>query len=239
MKCLDLSLPSPEENLACDEALLEWCEQRPDAELLRFWEPATWFVVLGYGNRHLQEAHGSNCRRDGIPILRRCSGGGTVLQGPGSLNYSLVLRIDGDSNLASITGANRFIMNRNARALGALLGKEVRVQGFTDLTRGSVKFSGNAQRRRQRCLLFHGTFLLDFDVSRLDAYLQMPVRQPEYRKQRSHAEFVTTLGRASGDVKRVLAQAWDARENLDDWPREETARLVLEKYSRSEWNLKW
>ena len=238
MKCLDLSLPSPEENLACDEALLEWCETETNTELLRFWEPSSLFVVLGYGNRHLQETHASNCQRDNVPILRRCSGGGTVLQGPGTLNYSLILRVDHDASLAGITGANRFIMDRNARALTGLLNQKVNVQGFTDLTLENLKFSGNAQRRRKQCLLFHGTFLLNFDIDLIATYLQMPVRQPDYRKERPHAEFLTTIHTGIDQVKRALREEWNAREPLTPWPREETIRLVLEKYGRSEWNLK-
>jgi lipoate-protein ligase A len=238
MKCLDLSLPSPAENLACDEALLEWCESGTDTELLRFWEPSSLFVVLGYGNRHLQETHASICQRDNVQILRRCSGGGTVLQGPGSLNYSLVLRVDHDPALASITGANRFIMDRNARALTGLVNQKVRVQGFTDLTLENLKFSGNAQRRRKRCLLFHGTFLLDFDIDQIATYLQMPIRQPDYRKERPHVEFLTTVNLNVNQVKRALVEEWNARAPLKQWPREETIKLVLEKYGRSEWNLK-
>ena len=37
MKQLDLTLPSPAENLACDEALLDWCEENGGEEILRFW----------------------------------------------------------------------------------------------------------------------------------------------------------------------------------------------------------
>ena len=43
MKLLDLTLPSPAENLACDEALLDWCENGEGEEVLRFWESARTF----------------------------------------------------------------------------------------------------------------------------------------------------------------------------------------------------
>src|SRR5207253_61981 len=38
MNFCDLSLPSPEENLACDEALLELAEEGRVGEVLRVWE---------------------------------------------------------------------------------------------------------------------------------------------------------------------------------------------------------
>ena len=48
MRLLDLTLAAPEENLACDEALLEEAEDGSNEETLRFWEPESFFVVLGY-----------------------------------------------------------------------------------------------------------------------------------------------------------------------------------------------
>ena len=89
MKGCDLTLPTPEENLACDEVLLDICEAGRLEGVLRFWEPAQHFVVLGYANRAAREANLEFCRSAGIRVLRRCSGGGAVLQGPGCLNYSL------------------------------------------------------------------------------------------------------------------------------------------------------
>ena len=113
MNHLDLTLPTPEENLACDEALLELAETGNGGEVLRFWEPNHHFVVLGYANKVVSEINVSVCENRGVPVLRRCSGGGTVLQGPGCLNYSLVLRINRSPPLHSISKANRFIMERN------------------------------------------------------------------------------------------------------------------------------
>ena len=47
MRHLDLTLPSPAENLACDEALLDWCESGEGVETLRFWESPVPFIVVG------------------------------------------------------------------------------------------------------------------------------------------------------------------------------------------------
>src|SRR5882724_10843203 len=93
MKLLDLTLASPAENLACDEVLLDRSENGAGKEVLRFWEPRDYFVVVGYANKLATEVHVPACEARGIPVLRRCSGGGAVLQGPGCLNYTLILRI--------------------------------------------------------------------------------------------------------------------------------------------------
>src|SRR5271167_3895963 len=93
MKLLDLTLPSPAENLGCDEALLDWREENGGEEILRFWESPETFVVAGYANKIATEVNVAACKAKGIPIFRRCSGGGTVLQGAGCFNYALILRI--------------------------------------------------------------------------------------------------------------------------------------------------
>jgi lipoate-protein ligase A len=57
MKHLDLTFPSPAENLACDEALLDWREENGGEEILRFWESPEIFVVVGYANKVAMEAN--------------------------------------------------------------------------------------------------------------------------------------------------------------------------------------
>jgi lipoate-protein ligase A len=237
-----LTLPTPEENLACDEALLDECEAGRVGELLRFWEPAQYFVAVGYANKVETEVNVDFCKSRGIPVLRRCTGGGTVLQGPGCLNYSLVLRIGESGPLCSIVGANRFILGRNRAALEELAGTPVEMEGQTDLAIGGRKFSGNAQRRRKQFLMFHGTCLLDFDVLLMERALHMPARQPAYRMSRSHADFLTNLKVPAERVKAALARAWGAADRTGQASQTSLVHrirtLVAEKYALDNWNFR-
>lgn len=232
----DATLASPAENLAADEALLDACEAgAPQA--LRFWESPDYFVVLGYSNHSAREANLEACRREQIPVLRRCSGGGAVLQGPGCLNYSLALRIDADAALQTIPGANRFVMERHAEALSAALQKPVTVEGITDLCVGGLKFSGNSQRRLRGALLFHGTFLWNFDLTRVERFLAMPSREPEYRRSRGHAQFLANIAAEPGAIKTAVRQCWDASAPLDAPP--EWMTLTHGKYEKDDWSQKF
>jgi lipoate-protein ligase A len=239
VKCCDLTLPSAEENLACDEALLELCESGECDEVLRFWEPNQYFVVLGYANRARTEVNLEFCRAQTIPVLRRCSGGGTVLQGPGCLNYTLILRVNGSKPLQSITGTNEYVLRLHQDTLSTLLGAPVEKKGHTDLAIGGLKFSGNAQRRRQKCLLFHGSFLLHLDIALLEKTLPFPSRQPDYRSGRSHADFLMNLKVPAHLLKGALVKSWSASDTLPALPFEPIGRLVEERYGRDEWNLKF
>jgi len=242
MKLFDFTFDSAAENLAADEALLDWCEENDGEEILRFWESPEHFVVVGYANKIATEVNVANCEAKQIPILRRCSGGGTVLQGRGCLNYALILRITEKSPLANITSANKFIMERNREAIQSLVQSpksKVEVCGCTDLVIGDKKFSGNSQRRRKNFLLFHGTFLLNFDLHLVGECLQTPSKQPDYRSDRSHDNFLTTLNMPADKVKAAMQKVWKAALPLQNPPLKQISKLAREKYSTREWNSKF
>ncbi|MCX6928274.1 MAG: lipoate--protein ligase family protein [Verrucomicrobia bacterium] len=239
MKLCDLTLGTPEENLACDEALLDLCEAGGSDELLRLWALPQYFVVLGYANKAATEVNLAFCGANGIPVLRRCSGGGTVLQGPGVLNYSLILRIEESGPCHSIPSTNKFILERQREAFAALVPARIELRGQTDLAVGGLKFNGNAQRRRRRFLLFHGSFLLDLDISLVEKTLPLPSRQPNYRLNRSHADFLVNLNLPADSIKAALAKTWRASGALANIPFDQIARLCREKYSLDDWNLKF
>lgn len=238
MKYLDLTLPTPAENLALEEALLEDCEQGTGPEVLRLWEPPAPSVVLGYANRVATEVRPEVCASLQIPILRRVSGGGTVVLAPGVLGYAVVLRLDRDPALGTIAGANAYVLDRVARAISALVGGPVQREGSTDLVFRGRKVAGNAQRRQRKALLFHGSLLVSLDLGLVDHLLPMPSRQPDYRADRPHAEFLANLEVTMGELKRALREAWEAEEVAGGWPMGPTEQLVRERYAREAWNLR-
>jgi lipoate---protein ligase len=231
----------PEANLALDEAIVDYCEEHDAAGFLRFWESSVPFVVVGYSNQIETEVNRAECINLGIPILRRCTGGGTVLQGPGCYNYTLCLPIESRVQFETITSSNRFIMEQNRDALAAITGLPIQVQGHTDLTVEGVKCSGNAQRRKRKYLLFHGTFLLESDLGLVEKVLKFPSHQPAYRAGRPHSEFIRNLPVSRSQVRTALIRAWEA-QGINQLPGEIlklSARLIATKYLTSEWNEKF
>ena len=239
MKYLELTFADPASNLACDEALLELFEmEHLDDGLLRLWQPEKYFVVLGHSNRLRAEANVPACLAAGIPILRRLSGGGAVLQGPGCLNYSLLL----DSrvhDVRNIEAGFRYVLERHRQLIGELASQEVRIAGISDLTLAGRKFSGNAQYRKLRYVLVHGTLLLELDLSVIDGCLPLPAKQPGYRKNRRHLDFVTNLGLDGHRIRSGLRESWRAAETFDATPLDQVERLVRLRYGREEWSSKF
>src|SRR5262245_59350761 len=102
MRLLDLSLTDPAENLALDEALPLAAEDGAGGEALRVWECPSYAVVLGSGGSVGIDVNTAACEADGVPILRRASGGGTVVIGPGCLCFAVVLNYDRAPELKEI-----------------------------------------------------------------------------------------------------------------------------------------
>jgi len=263
MKFLDLTLPSPAENVALDEALLDTAETSSGqhSEVLRLWQPSEMMVVAGNSSRLAEEVHLDACAQHSVPVLRRTSGGAAILTGPGCLMYAVILSYQQRPHLRAIDQAHRFVLDTIATALNRALGASVPLlplgegqgegavpptayrlpltaqrAGISDLVLGNKKFSGNSLRCKRSHFLYHGTLLYRFPLEKISKFLKMPARQPAYRQHRSHADFLTNLPLDSAAIQQALTPAFAATDNYSDWPRALTAELIAEKYSRAEWN---
>jgi lipoate-protein ligase A len=231
---MTLRLPTLAANLALDEALLLEAEEGRGSEVLRVWEWPAPAVVLGAGCRLAEDVEEETCRTDAVPILRRASGGGTVLLGRGCLLYSLILAYRRSPALHDITSSYAYIFDRLREALSGLL-PDLEHAGTSDLTSRGRKLSGNAQQRKRSHVLHHGTLLYDFNLGLVSRYLRMPARQPEYRQQRDHADFLVNLPASAAQIEQRLCQAWQAETELAVWPAARVQQLVAEKYAQSAW----
>lgn len=233
MEYLELTLPTPEENIALDEALLDEVDSAADAnaqprECLRIWEPATPLVVVGHNSKVDGEVDANFCRQRGIPILRRASGGCAIVTGPGCLMYAVVLSYQLRPKLRSLDEAHRFVLDTLLKGLRPLVANVDR-QGTCDLVVGPHKFSGNSLRCRRNALLYHGTLLYDFPLELVSGCLKKPPREPEYRAGREHAAFVMNLPVSAEAMKDGLRTVWHADSERAEWPEAKVRELVRER----------
>jgi len=237
MRLVDYDTRVPEENLALDELLLEKAEKEEIGETLRFWMSDRYFVVAGRGSRIKEDCRTDNCRRDDVKILRRISGGGTVLQGPGCMNYSMVLSYERDSAYRSINASYRKILGMIA---GSFTAKNISAEfsPVSDLSINGRKFSGNAQARKKKYFLIHGTVLLDFDIPAIARYLKHPGNEPAYRKGRPHGEFVDNIRLSYPEVIASIGDIFCPGLSWapDTHDLEKLAEYRVNKYSSEKWN---
>ena len=239
MKLLDLTLDSAYENVALDEALLESAEAGGNShEVLRLWQPQFPIAVLGRSSPSATEVDEAACQEMSVKIVRRCSGGATILTSPGCLMYAVLLSYKHRPELKSIDNAHQFVMQR-VRAAISRCGVQTELQGICDLTIDDRKVSGNALRCKRRWLIYHGTLICEsMDLELISHCLGDPRRQPEYRSGRTHAEFLTRIPLKPQEVADALQTEWECESPLSNWPERLTNQLVAEKYVLETWTKK-
>ena len=247
-KLLELTLPTAAENLALDEALLESVDQgdNPNApnsvDVFRLWEPTAPFVVIGRSSKVAEEVNLAYCHENQIAVHRRCSGGASVVAGPGCLMYAVVISLHRHPELRMIERAHAFVL-RNIQNGLRQAGLTTEMNGTSDLTIGDHaagirKISGNSLRCKRNAILYHGTILCDADLANISRCLRTAPRQPSYRHGRDHAEFIANLGVSTSLIRLGLIDCWNVDGTLDTWPVDETNRLAADRYSSEAWNLR-
>ena len=261
MRPVETSWPTAAENLAAEDALLEARDAagRPEAgdgtaspaveplasDVFRVWESARPAVVVGRSGRLEREVYADECRRLGVPVLRRSTGGGTIVAGPGCLMYAVVLSTRDRPGLAQVDVAHRVVLDR-VRAALATVGLTAEQRGSSDLTlageaadddRGPArKFSGNAMRVGRRSILYHGTILYGFDLDLIGRLIPPPPKEPDYRGGRGHERFVRNapLDRASLVAALRAEFVTDARPVTV--PALALERWLAERYANPAWH---
>jgi lipoate-protein ligase A len=230
---------TPNEFVAFEEALFREAEAGQRGELLWLREAKRHFVVLGSSRPAHADVDLGVCQATDIPVVRRFSGGGTVLQGPGSLCFTLLLKHDLRPEVASgVQSADRYVLSRMMAVLAPLIGA-VEMAGVCDLTANGKKFAGNAQRRGRVFTLYHGSILNGLDLDLMSSVLRLPDRRPEYRGARAHHEFVRNLELPPSRLEQLIRRAWSASLEADPPGPEAVRRLVTERYGRAEWTYRF
>jgi len=172
--------------------------------VFRVYEPESLRIVLGAGGVAERDVHVEAAAADSVPLLRRLGGGGTVLLSPGQLVLALVTEVA--SPFHNVDYARR-INSYIAEALAGLGVGEAADRGISDLAIGERKILGTSLYRRRRLLFYQASLLVDVDLRLFSRYLRYPHKVPDYRREREHQDFCTTLKLEGFDlpVSRIAA----------------------------------
>lgn len=239
MRHIQTVLSDPREQLAFDEASLVLADERVVGESFRCWAFDRPVVVLGRSSKVDREVDRGFCEAQRIPVLRRCTGGASVVGGPGCFIYSIVLSLEQRPGLQKVDAAHDFVISRLRTAAARQL-PDIRFQGICDLTWQNRKFSGNSLRIAKRHLLYHGTILHDADLALVGRCLREAPRQPTYRAGRDHGDFVTNAPLDPSRLVGDLAEAFDVGDpaDVDHRYRERIAQLKQQRYDDPAWHLR-
>ena len=205
---IDRDCSNPAANLACEEALFHDARGWPRPLLLFYVNDPC--VVLGRANPAGEWVNAEACETDGIPVLRRFSGGGTVYHDHDNLNFSFILprRLIDDS--VDSPGVHAYIAFFRRLVIRALRPASIGFSetGLSDISLRGCKVSGNAQRIARNVVLHHGTLMLRCPLAAIERYLPVPPNRPGV----AHRGFVGGLHELGVECSMGEIKQWIARE---------------------------
>jgi lipoate-protein ligase A len=163
----------------------------------RSWEPDRFAVVLGRGNKAETEVHENRCREEKIPILRRRGGGGTVVLCPGVLVISCVKWVQQQFYVKEYFRQINAYLIESLQNLGI---HDLNHQGHSDICIRDRKILGSSMYRSKKLLFYTASLMVSNNLEVIDRYLKHPSKEPEYRRGRSHQEFLTTISLEYPDI---------------------------------------
>ncbi len=234
-------------NMAMDRAELVAISEGRAPPTVRFftWEPPA--ISIGYFQSLEEEVDLDVCKKFGVDYVRRMTGGGAVFHDK-ELTYSIVI-----PEVHSQIPKN--IMESYSRICGALikglkqLGIESRYAPINDIVTDGKKISGNAQTRKAKTVLQHGTILMDVDVEKMFSLLKVPNEKIRDKLISDVKQRVTSVKHILGEdisfanvseaMKIGFEKEFNVKLNEGALTREEielTNKFEKEYFSAKEWN---
>ncbi len=172
------------EQLKLEEALLRTSEEN-------FWilnYGSSRAIVMGSSGKKEELINLEKALIDKVPIIRRFSGGGTVIVDENTIFSSLIF----SHKLLKISPFPESILKWS----GEFYKEALEIPSFdlreNDYVIHDRKCTGNAQYLRKDRFLHHSSFLWDYNSSNMD-YLLHPKKTPLYRENRSHCDFICKI----------------------------------------------
>jgi lipoate-protein ligase A len=242
-------------NMAVDEAMINARIENHAPNTLRLyqWKPSA--VSVGRFQDISNEVHVDNCKRHGVDIVRRTSGGGTVYHdSQGEITYSLIAKED-DFGTKDVIQAYNTISNGLIEAAKTLGVKADFNKGdpknCPNIAIDGKKISGSAQFHKGGVLLQHGTFLLKADLEKMFTFLRVPwaktIADVVCVAQEKLTSIENELGKtvSTQEAYQALVKGFEKALNakfdegtLSPYEHELAEKLRIEKFSTDDWNLK-
>ena len=230
--------PDPRWNLAMEQYVFEKLPK--GSQCIYFWRNHN-TIVVGKNQNTVGEINNEFVRQHGITVVRRMTGGGTVYQDLGNLNYSFIA----DAGEQGQIDFQRFC----AVIVEALAsyGVAAQISGRNDITVDGKKFSGNAQLISHGRVLHHGTIMFSTDLEVLSKALQVDQQKIESKGIQSVTSRVTNLsehlpaGTSMESLKSRILTHISRQEPLVPYALTSTDRaaisaIVDKRYATWAWN---
>ncbi|OIQ53839.1 lipoyl protein ligase domain-containing protein [Neomoorella thermoacetica] len=210
-RLLDTGSRTAAENMALDEVLLTARSQGQAPDTLRFLQFNPPCVLVGFHQVVEQEVRLEYCRREGIEINRRITGGGALFWDTNQLGWEVITTLDYPGVARRLEGLYAQLCGAVVRALKRL-GVPAAYRPRNDIEVGGRKISGTGGTELGGAFFYQGTLLIDFDVETMLRALRIPTEKLKAKEIASLKERVTCLKWELGRVplletiKQVIAE---------------------------------
>ncbi len=236
-------------NMAIDRAVLVANSGGKVPPTVRFYEWAPPAISIGYFQSLEEEVDLDNCMKLGVDYIRRITGGGAVFH-ESELTYSIVIP-------ESHPYIPKNIMESYGQICGAVvkglvhLGIDSQYKPINDIITNGKKISGNAQTRKMRTVLQHGTVIMDVDVDKMFSILKVPNEKIKDKLIKDVKDRVTSIKHVLGktihfeNVSEAMEKGFEEEFDIklvEGVLSEEEIRLAgkfeKECFGTQEWNYK-
>lgn len=170
-RVIDTGLRDGRINIAFDQALINLHQADVIGDTIRFlqFKPS---ALVGRHQALSRELHLDYCDANGIKAVRRITGGGALFMDEGQLGFELIFRRDtlGISSLADLSKAICEAAAEGMRALGV----NAQYRPRNDIEVEGRKISGTGGFFDGDTIFYQGTFLIDLDIEKMLATLNVP-----------------------------------------------------------------
>lgn len=229
------NVTDPYINLAIEEYLIRHSDGKgKDYLFLYINEPC---IVLGKNQSIYREINFDFLRNNQLKLCRRISGGGTVYQDKGNLNFAFI------TSFANEKVNNYKIFNQ--LIIDALMqsGVEATIDARNNILYQGKKISGNAQFTDRKNLISHGTLLFNANLNLLRSSLKQNVFQVESKAPQSVPSSVANIHPFANEIStteelKKFISTYAKPENVFQFSEmewNEIEQLAKEKFESYEW----
>ncbi len=157
---------------------------------VKVWIPDETCIVLGRSNSPNDSLIVDKVIEDNIPVYKRPSGGETVLLSDKMVVVSISVK---QSDLKS---GKTYFKNYNTKIISVLKRQGIiglKQQGISDVAIHDMKILGSAVYQNKNVVFYHAVINVSESIPLIDKYLKHPKREPEYRLNRKHIDFISSI----------------------------------------------
>jgi lipoyltransferase/lipoate-protein ligase len=239
-------------NMAIDEAILNARIAGRVPSTLRFyrWQPSA--VSVGKNQKPEDEVYLDACRRLGVDVVRRISGGGTVYHDfEGEVTYSVTAKVSdlGTNDITSVYAQVYEAITDALRLLGIPADfSSGDAKNCPNLTVSGKKISGSSQTISRGVVLQHGTVLRSVDLPKMFTLLKLKNASctqaldiakrkiTSIQNELGHEVTPETVANALAQGFRAILKIQLEPGELSPYEVELAQKLCKEKYATAEWN---